>query len=130
MNTFNPPTIADLEDIARSMVADVNRLAKYGISPAVVQDRRCELVASMHAAIDQAAGNDEQLAVGRTADGIVVFYDIKTQPNIARLLPIPASRTGEPAPLVTIDEFAALPKPKLDDLSRKAFTQAQKEQQS
>jgi hypothetical protein len=61
----------------------------------------------------------EPLAVGRTEDGTVVFYDLDTQPRIRQVLPRqPITGGGKSTRIVMVDELATLPQPELGELIR------------
>lgn len=67
MNDFNPPTLADFEDLVRQMVQAENRL-RPAIGTELVLRRRCSLVNGMHHVIDRVTAEcraaDEQETAG------------------------------------------------------------------
>lgn len=119
MNTYDPPTITDFEDVVRQMLQAENRL-RPAIGTDAVQRRRREDVARMHEAVERVAADcvtdaertqaaaDETLAVGRTEDGTVVFYDLNAQVGVRRLIPTPPVGGGKSTHVALIDELALL----------------------
>lgn len=71
---------------------------------------------------------DEQIAVGATEDGTVVFYDPVRQPAIRQVLPEqPPTGGGKSVPpIVMVDELATLFQPEIGELTRQLMRRARK----
>jgi imidazole glycerol phosphate synthase subunit HisF len=137
MNAFNAPTIADLEDVARQILAAGNRLAP-AIGIEAVQRRRREDVARMHEAVERVAADcvtdaertqaaaGEVLAVGWAEDGTVAFYDLDAHAGVRRPVQAPPIGGGKSTHIVFIDELAAMQDTRVGELTRLLPSQVRK----